>query len=166
MTWGVDAHVMERFGQAGVPQEKISMIKDMFEFNSPHKSPTQFIDLFRRFYGPTMNAFDAAEKMEKQISSTGNLWNWRKHRTKAATVVLRFLPRSCESPFPFNEAPRTSQRSGLHRRNATFVTCGRPVSKSSSEMAKAAHDIKLKHAFESHLEQTSSRSGCGRKRLS
>src|SRR5271154_1337938 len=62
MTWGVDTHVVERFGQAGVLKEKISMVKDMFHFESPVKNPTQFIDLFRRFYGPTMNAFDAAEK--------------------------------------------------------------------------------------------------------
>ena len=65
MTWGVDTHVVERFGQAGVPQEKISMVKDTFHFKSPDKSPAHFIDLFRRFYGPTMNAFDAAEKNGK-----------------------------------------------------------------------------------------------------
>ena len=65
MTWGVDTHVVERFGQAGVPQEKISMVNDTFHFKSPDKSPEHFIDLFRRFYGPTMNAFDAAEKNGK-----------------------------------------------------------------------------------------------------
>jgi ubiquinone/menaquinone biosynthesis C-methylase UbiE len=61
MTWGVNTHVVERFGQAGVPQEKISMVKDTFHFKTP-ESPAHFIDVFRRFYGPTMNAFDAAEK--------------------------------------------------------------------------------------------------------
>jgi SAM-dependent methyltransferase len=65
MTWGVDTHVIERFGQAGVPPEKISMTRDTFYFASPDKSPEHFIDLFRRFYGPTMNAFDAAAKNEK-----------------------------------------------------------------------------------------------------
>jgi hypothetical protein len=62
MTWGVDTHVIERFGQAGVPKENISMVKDTFHFRLPDKSPADFIDLFRRFYGPTMNAFDAADK--------------------------------------------------------------------------------------------------------
>jgi ubiquinone/menaquinone biosynthesis C-methylase UbiE len=62
MTWGVDTHIVERFGQAGVPQEKISMARDTFHFKSPDTSPAHFIGLFRRFYGPTMNAFDAAEK--------------------------------------------------------------------------------------------------------
>jgi hypothetical protein len=42
------------------------MVKDTFLFQSPDKSPAQFIDLFRNFYGPTMNAFEAAEKNGKQ----------------------------------------------------------------------------------------------------
>jgi ubiquinone/menaquinone biosynthesis C-methylase UbiE len=65
MTWGVDTHIVERFGQAGVPKEKISMVRDTFHFNSPDKSPTDVIESFRRFYGPTMNAFEAAEKSGK-----------------------------------------------------------------------------------------------------
>ena len=64
MTWGVDTHIVERFGQAGVPKENISMVKDTFNFISTD-SPTNFIDSFRRFYGPTMNAFEAAEKNGK-----------------------------------------------------------------------------------------------------
>lgn len=65
MTWGVDTHIIERFGQAGMPKEKISMVKDTFRFTSPDKSPADVIGLFRRFYGPTMNAFEAAEKNGK-----------------------------------------------------------------------------------------------------
>ena len=38
------------------------MEKDTFYFISPDKSPTDLIETFRRFYGPTMNAFEAAEK--------------------------------------------------------------------------------------------------------
>jgi SAM-dependent methyltransferase len=60
MMWGVESHIIERFGQAGVRPEKISMTKDTFYFMSPVKSPTRFIELFRDFYGPTMNAYDAA----------------------------------------------------------------------------------------------------------
>ena len=65
MLWGVDTHIIERFGQAGVPAEKISMVKDTFYFESPDKSAADLIETFRRFYGPTMNAFDAAEKNGK-----------------------------------------------------------------------------------------------------
>ena len=62
MTWGVESHIIERFGQAGAPKEKISMVKDTYYFASPDKSPTQFMDLFEKYYGPTMNAVDAAQK--------------------------------------------------------------------------------------------------------
>ncbi len=65
MTWGVESHIIERFGQAGVPKENISMVKDTYYFASPDKSPTQFIELFEKFYGPTMNAVEAARKNGK-----------------------------------------------------------------------------------------------------
>ena len=38
------------------------MVKDTFSFISADKSPADVIELFRRFYGPTMNAFEAARK--------------------------------------------------------------------------------------------------------
>jgi len=62
MTWGVESHIVERFSQAGVPKEKISMVKDTFHFIIPDKVPAHFIDLMCRFYGPTMNAYEAAQK--------------------------------------------------------------------------------------------------------
>jgi len=65
MTWGVDTHIIERFVQAGVPKENISMVKDTFHFGSPDIGPEDLVELFRRFYGPTMNAFEAAEKNGK-----------------------------------------------------------------------------------------------------
>jgi SAM-dependent methyltransferase len=65
MTWGVDSHVTERFGHAGVPHDRIAMDKDTYAFRSAETGPAEFIDLFRRYYGPTMNAFDAAEKTGK-----------------------------------------------------------------------------------------------------
>src|SRR3954471_13544632 len=61
MTWGVESHVVERFTNAGIPKEKITFERDTFTFNSP-KSPTAIVDEFRKYYGPTMNAFEAAEK--------------------------------------------------------------------------------------------------------
>ena len=73
MTWGVESHVIERFGQAGVPKEKISMLKDTYLFESSEVGPIEFIDLFRRFYGPTMNAFEAADKSGKVEELRGQL---------------------------------------------------------------------------------------------
>ena len=65
VTWGVESHVIERFGSAGIPRENISMAKDTYYFISPDKTPADLIDVFRRKYGPTMNAFEAAEKSGK-----------------------------------------------------------------------------------------------------
>ena len=62
MTWGVESHIIERFGEAGVPKEKISVVKDTYYFTSPDQSPTQVINVFEKFYGPTINAVDAAQK--------------------------------------------------------------------------------------------------------
>jgi len=61
MTWGVESHVLERFGKAGVPEKNISMVKDRFFFVAP-MTADQLIGTFRKYYGPTMNAFDAAVK--------------------------------------------------------------------------------------------------------
>jgi len=61
MTWGVENNVIERFASAGVPKEKVSCVRDTYTFNFPG-APSEFVDAFRKYYGPTMNAFDAAEK--------------------------------------------------------------------------------------------------------
>src|SRR5437773_1047763 len=61
MTWGVESHVLERFGAAGVPNEHITCVRDTYTFNYP-KPPAELVAAFRNYYGPTMNAFEAAEK--------------------------------------------------------------------------------------------------------
>jgi SAM-dependent methyltransferase len=85
MTWGVESHIIERFGQAGVPKEKIAMRKDTYSFASPDVGPTEFIDLFRRFYGPTMNAFEAAEKSGKVEELRGQLVELAKAQNQGAS---------------------------------------------------------------------------------
>ena len=85
MLWGVDTHIIERFGKAGVPAEKISMAKDTFYFESSDKSSADVIDIFRRFYGPTMNAYEAAakngkvEELHKQLLELANAQNRSKN---------------------------------------------------------------------------------------
>ena len=64
MLWGVESHVIERFGTAGVAKEKISFAKETFTFTSSYPS-VHFLEKFRNYYGPTMNAFEAAEKNGK-----------------------------------------------------------------------------------------------------
>jgi len=59
MTWGVEDNVIERFVGAGVPEEKISFERDTYTFNFLG-APSELVALFRTYYGPTMNAFEAA----------------------------------------------------------------------------------------------------------
>jgi SAM-dependent methyltransferase len=61
MTWGVEANAIERFGAAGVPKENIAFQRDTYRFEFDG-TPEEYVLLFHKFYGPTMNAFDAAEK--------------------------------------------------------------------------------------------------------
>jgi SAM-dependent methyltransferase len=61
MTWGIESNVIERFAAAGVPADKISFDRDTFIFNYSG-TPSAFVNEFRKYYGPTMNAFEAAEK--------------------------------------------------------------------------------------------------------
>jgi SAM-dependent methyltransferase len=58
MTWGVETNVIERFGGAGIPKEKISFVNDTYTFTF-RGSPSEFVAAFRNYYGPTMNAFEA-----------------------------------------------------------------------------------------------------------
>src|SRR5438477_7304418 len=59
MTWGVEENVIERFAAAGVPEEKISFERATYTFNFAG-APSQLVGEFRTYYGPTMNAFEAA----------------------------------------------------------------------------------------------------------
>jgi SAM-dependent methyltransferase len=60
MTWGVETDVTERFTAAGVEPDSISFARDTYRFNFP-STPAHFVAEFRDYYGPTMNAFEAAE---------------------------------------------------------------------------------------------------------
>lgn len=66
MLWGVENNVIERFGNAGVPKENISFSKDTFTFKASY-SPSELLNTFKNYYGPTMNAFEAAEKNGKAM---------------------------------------------------------------------------------------------------
>ena len=59
MTWGVEDSVIERFTAAGVPEDGISFQRDTYRFNYPGE-PSELVAAFRTYYGPTMNAFEAA----------------------------------------------------------------------------------------------------------
>ena len=100
MTWGVESHVIERFTGAGISKEKITFVRDTFTFNSP-KSPAALVDDFRRYYGPTMNAFDAAEKngraadLQNELEALFNREN-KSPNKNATSIPATFLRVSVE----------------------------------------------------------------------
>jgi ubiquinone/menaquinone biosynthesis C-methylase UbiE len=61
MTWGLEEHVIERFVNAGIVKERIKFERDTFLFQAA-TSPAKLLNIFRNYYDPTMNAYDAAEK--------------------------------------------------------------------------------------------------------
>src|SRR5882724_246782 len=94
MTWGIESNVLERFAGAGVPAEKICFARDTFTFNYPG-TPSAFADEFRKYYGPTMNAFDAAEKngraadLQKELEELFKSQNKSKDATSIPATFLR-----------------------------------------------------------------------------
>ncbi len=95
MTWGVETHIVERFGQAGVPKEKITMTKDTYSFISPDKGPADIVESLSRYYGPTMNAYEAArkngkvEELHKQILELAKAQN--KSSNGGVSIPATFL---------------------------------------------------------------------------
>jgi ubiquinone/menaquinone biosynthesis C-methylase UbiE len=96
MTWGIESRVIERFAGAGVQAEDISFERDTFKFNFP-SAPSSLVDEFRKYYGPTMNAFEAAEmngqatELQKELDDLFNRQNEspRKDATSIAATFLR-----------------------------------------------------------------------------
>ncbi|MDQ3016133.1 MAG: class I SAM-dependent methyltransferase [Bacteroidota bacterium] len=95
MTWGLEDQVIERFDKAGNPKENISFSRETFTFNAPY-SPAEFVDNFRKYYGPTMNAFEAAEKDGKAVDLQRELEGlFNAHNTSTdpnhTTITAAFL---------------------------------------------------------------------------
>jgi len=94
ITWGVESNVIARFGAAGVPAKNISFARDTFTFNFPG-TPAAFVDEFRKYYGPTMSAFEAAEKkgraaeLQKELEELFAIQNKSQAGTSIPATFLR-----------------------------------------------------------------------------
>ena len=96
MAWGVESHVVERFAGAGVSAEQISFARETWTFNFPG-APAELVDEFKNYYGPTMTAFDAAEKngrageLQQELESLFTSQNKSPHQdaTSIPTTFLR-----------------------------------------------------------------------------
>ncbi len=95
MTWGVESHVLERFGSAGIPVARIAFARDTYTFNFGG-TPSEFVAAFRQYCGPRMNAFDAAEKNGRAGDLLEELEALFNSQTGARDrISLAFRPPSC-----------------------------------------------------------------------
>jgi len=70
--WGVEDNVRERFGLAGVRPDDVKCERATYTFRHPGP-PFEFLSIFRDYYGPTMNAFEAAARNGKQAELEAEL---------------------------------------------------------------------------------------------
>jgi SAM-dependent methyltransferase len=95
MTWGIESHVIERFAGAGVSPEQLALARDTFTFTAPG-TPSEYVAAFRDYYGPTMSAFEAAEKngraadLQKELEDLFNSQN-QAPRPDATSIPATFL---------------------------------------------------------------------------
>lgn len=87
--------MLERFTSAGVPDEMVTTERDTYTFQYPG-TPSEFLTLFRTYYGPTMNAFEAAEKssrgeeLSRELEVLFNSQN-QSHRLDTTHIPATFL---------------------------------------------------------------------------
>ncbi|HUR44237.1 MAG TPA: class I SAM-dependent methyltransferase [Candidatus Saccharimonadales bacterium] len=95
MTWGIETNVIERFAAAGVAKERISFVRDTFTFEFAG-TPSEYVSEFRNYYGPTMNAFEAAqqagraEDLQKELELLFASQNQSSHQN-ATSIPATFL---------------------------------------------------------------------------
>jgi SAM-dependent methyltransferase len=94
MLWGVEDEVTERFAAAGIPEERITFERDtfVFDYDGP---PSGLVSEFRAYYGPTMNAFEAATadgreaELQAELEALFNEQNSSDDGTSIAATFLR-----------------------------------------------------------------------------
>jgi len=91
MLWGQESEVISRFENAGIAKENISFGRDvyMFHFNG---SPSEFVAVFKNYYGPTMNAFDAAEAKGKTLELQVQLEDLFERQNISKSPTLTSIP--------------------------------------------------------------------------
>jgi ubiquinone/menaquinone biosynthesis C-methylase UbiE len=98
MTWGLENEVIERFTAAGVAKEQISFDRDTYTFNHPGP-PSELVAEFRSYYGPTMNAFEAAaadgreDDLQADLDALFEEQNTRDDATSIPATFLRVTVR-------------------------------------------------------------------------
>ena len=91
MMWGVEQHVRDRFGAAGVAQDEIAVSRETFTFTAP-TPPEDVVATFRDYYGPTMNAFAAAQENGKADALQDELESLFRSQNKSGAPDTTHIP--------------------------------------------------------------------------
>ncbi len=95
MTWGSREPRDRAICRRRSSGRKDLLRRDTFTFNFPG-APSALVDEFRKYYGPTMNAFEAAEKngraadLQKELEDLFNSQN-KSPRKDATSIPATFL---------------------------------------------------------------------------
>ena len=94
MTWGDESVVRQRFMAAGIDPASIRCEPATYVFRYPGR-PAELLDVFRSYYGPTMNAFEAAAKdgrasqLEDELTALFEGQNRSDRETEIAATFLK-----------------------------------------------------------------------------
>ena len=94
MLWGDEGAVRERFAAAGIAAADISFEQATWWFRHPGPA-SDLLQIFKRFYGPTMNAFEAAAKagregaLEADLTDLFDAQNEGTDRTEIPATFLK-----------------------------------------------------------------------------
>jgi len=91
MMWGVEEKVIERFVAAGVAPDRIGFVRDTFVFIRAG-SPAELLDVFKNYYGPTMNAFGAAAKSGREAELRKELEELFESRNQSGDKRTTVIP--------------------------------------------------------------------------
>ena len=94
MTWGDENQVRERFETAGINPGNLSFERATWFFRDPGE-PSELLAIFRDYYGPTMNAFDAAgragrrDQLEAELTALFEAQNVGQGATEIPATFLK-----------------------------------------------------------------------------
>lgn len=99
MLWGDEATVRQRFEGAGIAPQNIGFERASWVFRRDGP-PGELLAIFRQYYGPTMNAFDAAtqagraDELERELIDLFERQNRSAHGTEVAATFLKVTARN------------------------------------------------------------------------
>jgi ubiquinone/menaquinone biosynthesis C-methylase UbiE len=91
MTWGIKDTVSERLAAAGVDPDRVTCTEETFTFRHDG-SPADFVHAFRTYYGPTMNAFAAAESAGRAVDLQRELEELFEEQNTSSTPGSTVIP--------------------------------------------------------------------------